>query len=177
MDEVKHDGILGMKWGRRRYRNYDGTLTEEGKKRYDYSHGKDSGMITDEELRQRIDRLTLEKRYRDLLNEVYGSQNKEAPKKDPSAKRKEFIDFIMDAGKVVAFTASVASLAKQLKGDRKDDYDTKLQKDVKRMTLEKQKRTLTDELKKSSAASRNFSTTKVRTGVTGKVFKVHKKSK
>lgn len=29
-----HWGILGMKWGVRRYRNEDGTLTEAGKKRY-----------------------------------------------------------------------------------------------------------------------------------------------
>ena len=30
-----HYGILGMKWGVRRYQNKDGTLTPEGKKRYD----------------------------------------------------------------------------------------------------------------------------------------------
>lgn len=32
--ELKHHGILGMKWGVRRYQNLDGTLTEQGKKRY-----------------------------------------------------------------------------------------------------------------------------------------------
>ena len=31
--ELKHHGILGMHWGERRYQNYDGTLTEAGKKR------------------------------------------------------------------------------------------------------------------------------------------------
>ena len=33
-DVLDHSGILGMKWGVRRYQNKDGTLTEEGKKRY-----------------------------------------------------------------------------------------------------------------------------------------------
>lgn len=32
--ELYHHGILGQKWGRRRYQNEDGTLTEAGKKRY-----------------------------------------------------------------------------------------------------------------------------------------------
>lgn len=34
MNELKHYGVLGMKWGVRRYQNADGTLTSEGEKRY-----------------------------------------------------------------------------------------------------------------------------------------------
>ena len=33
--ELTHHGILGMKWGVRRYQNKDGSLTPAGKKRYD----------------------------------------------------------------------------------------------------------------------------------------------
>ena len=41
-----HYGVLGMKWGVRRYQNKDGTLTPEGRKRlklnvYDDDHGED----------------------------------------------------------------------------------------------------------------------------------------
>ena len=36
-NELYHFGILGQKWGIRRYQNKDGSLTELGKKRYSYS--------------------------------------------------------------------------------------------------------------------------------------------
>ena len=32
--DLTHHGILGQKWGIRRYQNEDGSLTDAGKKRY-----------------------------------------------------------------------------------------------------------------------------------------------
>lgn len=42
-NELYHHGIKGMKWGRRRFQNSDGSLTAAGRKRY--SGGGISGAI------------------------------------------------------------------------------------------------------------------------------------
>ena len=69
---LQHHGIKGQKWGIRRFQNKDGSLTPAGKKRQSDSEGDSKPKkrklkdLSDAELREKINRMELEKRYKDL---------------------------------------------------------------------------------------------------------------
>ena len=72
MDELQHHGIKGQKWGVRRFQNADGSLTTAGKQRASatkkHTDAKNRGTLTNAQLKQKIERLQLEKQLRALTN-------------------------------------------------------------------------------------------------------------
>lgn len=156
--ELRHHGILGQKWGVRRYQNSDGTLTEAGKARYnkdirrnnqkkskdradesslrdpsrwvseDLNRAKntvdstnrllektreirqkpkketkyDLSKMSDNELRQHINRMLMEDQYTKLMN------SRAAEVKSG----KDYVDsFLNTSGKVLAVASSGVGLA------------------------------------------------------------------
>ena len=74
-DELYHHGIKGQKWGVRRYQNSDGSLTAAGKKR----HNSDNvNKMSNEELRQKVNRMNNEQRYIELTKSSSSSISKVA---------------------------------------------------------------------------------------------------
>ena len=74
-DELYHHGVKGQKWGVRRYQNPDGSLTAAGKKR----HNSDNvNKMSNEELRQKVNRMNNEQRYIELTKSSSSSVSKVA---------------------------------------------------------------------------------------------------
>lgn len=111
-NELMHHGILGMKWGVRRYQNKDGSLTPAGKRRVQTgeigkssdsavsstsSHKRSVKEMSDSELRDKISRLELEKRYKDL--------SKSSERAKTSKGRAFVMDVLEKSGKNIATQA------------------------------------------------------------------------
>jgi hypothetical protein len=146
--ELYHHGILGMKWGVRRYQNKDGSLTPAGKKRDLKKKRKNlekaraakaerqkllkegklpASKMTDTELAAKVRRLEVEKRYKDLVKETSPvNKGREFVKKyGAEAANKILWENAVDIGKQVAKHYGVEFANKKIgKMKKEKDPDT-----------------------------------------------------
>lgn len=61
-NELCHYGVLGMKWGKRKAKSTISDSTKKSKKK----QKEDISKLSDSELRQRINRIQMEKQYKQL---------------------------------------------------------------------------------------------------------------
>ena len=148
-NELYHYGILGMRWGVRRDRSISSGKSSNKRKSTNQKAVQKSKPkpkpvkdLSNDELKAKITRLELEKRYRDL--------------NPPTVSRgRKFVDKVLapaatEAGKRLLsdFITKQGSKALGLTKVNTEDYTTKLQKEVKKMTLENQYKKLLEERNK-----------------------------
>lgn len=100
--ELKHWGILGMKWGVRRYQNEDGSLTPQGRERYGVGITKnvkgvnDASSLSDDELYKMTKRYQKQADYYQARNnyiyqEAQYKRNTTPPKKEHTFLKNIFV--------------------------------------------------------------------------------------
>lgn len=112
-DELYHYGILGMKWGIRRFQNKDGSLTEAGRKRYNKLSFEYENKIGDSDFRSLKDLSPLQRKTYDKVAEFIREIDKGArekgvtspfgidPQKDKNL-RSEFLEKTKESEKIIS---------------------------------------------------------------------------
>lgn len=133
-NSLYHFGIKGMKWGVRRYQNKDGSLTAVGKKRYNEgeqsskektvsstssNRSRSISELSDTELRTRINRLNLEKQYKQLISE--GADNNTKQVKEG----KSFTNEIKDRAVKNVFLPAAEEIGRQVVRSKLAEFTNK----------------------------------------------------
>ena len=156
-DELYHYGVKGMKWGVRRTAAQLGHLVKKGaskikdrisesnkkrkiRKQNEANKRKPVSEMTDDELKQRLNRLDMEKRYSDYMKTLN-------PKKESRVKK--VVGEILSSGIKTISNAGIQKISNALLGDKDEasDYsfsnlskvgDKKLKDAIQRLNMEKQ---------------------------------------
>lgn len=159
--ELSHHGIKGQRWGIRRFQNKDGSLTPAGKKRvaklqndYEELTGKKFGSkkesgessekklsdLTDDEIRNRTNRMRAEKDYLDVQKQLSSLQ----PQHVSAGKRfvnhiggKIIVPALTDAGKRL-LTDIINKKGAKLLGIDNEDTMEGLRKQAEELKLKRQ---------------------------------------
>lgn len=176
-DELYHHGILGMRWGIRRTKSQLGYKTGNGKKRQgddsdaeakaassEKSGGSKKSVtnMTDDELRNHINRLQMERQYLDLERQIsaYTPQQISRGKKFMKSMEKDVITpALKDAGKNLLTKFLNKKGAELLGLDEKKTKDSmeELKKEVMGLNLKKQKIELNKYFDEQNAKSKSDS--------------------
>ena len=120
---LEHHGIKGQKWGVRRFQNKDGTRTALGKKRESSPDAKEKEArkadvknrrtMSDADLKKRIERMRLEKKYKTLVDE------------DTAPGKRYVSEILSAAGKKTLTIAAAGALAYGVKAAMTKEFDLK----------------------------------------------------
>lgn len=165
---IQHHGIKKQHWGERRFRNYDGTLTEEGKRRYYKNYYKTDrgtsryGSMTDagrkwadkeaKKASRSIDREN-RKASRKKENKKLWEQNIKQGKDKPNTSAVEYIarngktitDEAIRTGRAIATGVENARKRRSFKNNADGKSDQELRDRINRIRLEREYNSLTNE--------------------------------
>lgn len=98
--ELKHWGTKGMKWGVRRYQNKDGSLTPAGKKRYSDGSTSSSSTSKSSQTSQQPKKKTVsemsDQEIRDAINRLRLEQDYTKLNPEKVSRGKKFVDNLLD---------------------------------------------------------------------------------